>query len=320
MIKHLKIWGSVLASLLGLFPFTLMALNVSQAAVDRILKKFSDVTWTTLDITILVVAGIFFCMFWVIVIIGYNFHYEEISNAEIEKRKQAEIQTDNIKKDLERNNIEVSRIKEDYSKKETAIKSLLRSKTPFRDCSEMTSELELSIFDQSAHWLKTKRPPAARASEEVKAMRSKVNEIICNSKALEYRLQFIEKIFPEIHQYLESDEDLLAITEYSSYQELEDNQDRSKNYLTDEEYRSLSSAQRNQLALDRYIKSRSKTKWAIGRDYEMYCAWYFEQKGYCVIRNGILQKLNDCGRDLIMTRHVDLFDSIEETWVVQCKY
>jgi len=79
----------------------------------------------------------------------------------------------------------------------------------------------------------------------------------------------------------------------------DDNEDRVKNFLTPEEYKQLPSVERNQKALDRYLENRNKSKWAIGRDYEMYVGYRYEQKGYSIEYKGIIDGFDDLGRDII---------------------
>ena len=75
----------------------------------------------------------------------------------------------------------------------------------------------------------------------------------------------------------------------------------------------MSESERNQLALDRYIESHNKTKWQIGRDYEMYIGYTYEQNGWTVQYTGIEMGFEDLGRDLIAQKD----GKIE---IVQCKY
>ena len=81
--------------------------------------------------------------------------------------------------------------------------------------------------------------------------------------------------------------------------------------LSKEEYHRLSSVERNQIALDRYW-SRPKNKWQLGRDYERYIGYLFENNGYNVYYQGILEGFDDLGRDLICKKK-------EKTIIVQCK-
>jgi hypothetical protein len=81
--------------------------------------------------------------------------------------------------------------------------------------------------------------------------------------------------------------------------------------LSEEEYQKLSTAERNQLALDRYW-TKPKSNWQLGRDYERYIGYLYESNGYSVYYQGILEGYEDMGRDLIAKKGV-------ETVVVQCK-
>lgn len=68
---------------------------------------------------------------------------------------------------------------------------------------------------------------------------------------------------------------------------------------------------RNQKALDRYLNTR-KPPHIIGRDYERYIGYLYEEDGYDVEYIGIERGLEDLGRDLICRKR-------QETQVVQCK-
>lgn len=74
----------------------------------------------------------------------------------------------------------------------------------------------------------------------------------------------------------------------------------------------MGSAARNQLALDRHLRSR-RSKWEVGRDFERYVGYQMEQDGFAVNYFGALQGVEDLGRDLVARRD-------EETLIVQCKY
>ena len=87
--------------------------------------------------------------------------------------------------------------------------------------------------------------------------------------------------------------------------------DRVRLYIDKEDYDKLSISERNQLALNKYIQG-NKTKWQIGRDYELYIGYLCKQQGYQVEHTGISMKLEDMGRDLIVI-------APNETYIIQCK-
>ena len=78
--------------------------------------------------------------------------------------------------------------------------------------------------------------------------------------------------------------------------------DNSVDYLSKEEWNTLSVTERNQLALDRYVASKQKSKWQIGRDYEEYVGYYYRSRGYSVDNFGSFMGLEDLGRDVIATK------------------
>jgi hypothetical protein len=82
--------------------------------------------------------------------------------------------------------------------------------------------------------------------------------------------------------------------------------------VTSAEYERLSSAERNQLALDRYWQKK-KSSWELGRDYERFTGYQYEMDGWGVSYQGIVEGLADLGRDLVAVK-----DNRVE--IVQCKY
>src|SRR5207249_2985932 len=83
-------------------------------------------------------------------------------------------------------------------------------------------------------------------------------------------------------------------------------------WLTDAEYKKLPNIEKYQLALHRYWQKK-KSRWEIGRDYERFIGYQYEKSGCAVHYHGIVEGLEDLGRDLIATKG----DHIE---IIQCKY
>lgn len=84
-------------------------------------------------------------------------------------------------------------------------------------------------------------------------------------------------------------------------------------YTAEPDWDSLSEHEKNQRAFDRYLK-RSKTKWEIGRDYELYVGYKYSKLGYTVDYCGSYLKLEDLGRDLIVQKNGEI------GIIIQCKY
>ena len=87
----------------------------------------------------------------------------------------------------------------------------------------------------------------------------------------------------------------------TSIERFQEEYDRSRDYLSIEEYKKLSVDERNQLAFDRYKERRRRSSWIAGVEYEMYYCYLLREKGFNVIDFGVQKGLNDLGRDIIAT-------------------
>lgn len=141
----------------------------------------------------------------------------------------------------------------------------------------------------------------------VRAIRADAQKRIEEAKIATYQLEYLRTLYPALDDVLETDyKDLNFTGEIPEH-------DPVREYLSREEWLSLSQIERDQLALDRYVQSHSKSKWQIGRDYELSVAYEYRKKGYIVDATGSYLKLEDMGRDIIAKKD----DSI---LIIQCKY
>ena len=120
------------------------------------------------------------------------------------------------------------------------------------------------------------------------------------------QLDFLLKNFPSLADFLASEYDPQPVKQSNSL-------DPVRNWVSYEEYQSMSETDRNQLALDRYVASHKKSSWQIGRDYELSVGYQYECKGFRVEYSGIAKGVADLGRDLIATKDA-------KTYIIQCKY
>lgn len=186
--------------------------------------------------------------------------------------------------------------------------NLLKDKNfRFSKMAQEFSDISTRYFDDTAYYLSHKERPAYSAADTVRLLKRETKEHVKELTELRLKLTYIEKMFPNINDIFdpgfdESDEFEL---------ETEENTDRVRLFLSPEEYSKLSTTEKNQLALDRYVEQR-KSKWQVGRDYEMYVGHKLEHKGYRVQYTGIIENLEDMGRDLIATQG-------GKTLIVQCK-
>lgn len=169
---------------------------------------------------------------------------------------------------------------------------------------------EKLIDDELSGYLRTKSHPAVSASEVVKAEGKRRREAEFSQRTTSALIEYYENIAPFLLDFKEEliDENEDAIRDYND----EEREDPVTNFLTKEEYRKLTPVERNQMALERFWK-RPKSKWLLGRIYERYVGYLFEQKGYLVEYTGIFHGYEDLGRDLVCSKG-------NEIVVIQCKY
>lgn len=166
------------------------------------------------------------------------------------------------------------------------------------------------IQDQaSISQIRTNSNIKSTAAEVRKQLMHDNRDLRIQNKMYEYQLHFYESIFPWLEEFKElSPQDAYAsqilVDDKSEYETL-------RSWLSPEEYNSLSSSQKFQLALDRYQR-RSKTKWEIGIEYERYIGYLCEQQGYHVTYTGATLGLEDMGRDLVLSNG-------NKRIVIQCK-
>lgn len=152
-----------------------------------------------------------------------------------------------------------------------------------------------------------KKPPAIKAAEEVRRIKDEKRKLIAENLAYKWELEYIKTLVPWVDEI--EDEPIVPENNYINPDYQSD--DGAGHWLSPEEYNTLPVVEKCQLALDRY-RNRNKSRAEIGRDYERYIGYLYEQEGYNVEYFGIQQGLEDMGRDLICKKG----DVIH---IVQCK-
>lgn len=143
--------------------------------------------------------------------------------------------------------------------------------------------------------------------ESIRDIRADAENRIQQAKEAIYQLEYLKTLYPGLEDVLSMDyKDLNFSGQIPEH-------DPTLDYLSAEEWSQLGEDEKNQLALDRYIQSRNKSKWQIGRDYELSVAYEYLQKGYTVDTYGSRKGLEDLGRDLIATKGKCVL-------IIQCKY
>lgn len=161
------------------------------------------------------------------------------------------------------------------------------------------AEADKALDDSISFDLQNKKHPALKAAEEVSIARAEKRKFKEQAKLFEYQIRIYKEYFPFLDDYDELilDEEI-DFDQYSQELEMPENTDRTLFYLAKSEYDKMSTIERNQLALDRYLNGRRR-KEEIGRLYERYIGYLYEQKGWKVEYHGIVEGFEDLGRDLI---------------------
>jgi hypothetical protein len=196
-----------------------------------------------------------------------------------------------------------------YAAAETLLNERVRG---FELIAKAWSDYELARAKAQAEALQRHPHPARRAAEEVREKGRELAKARRVAKVNEWVLALYEWHFPWLTE-LRDPEWEQSFVEGSRGEEAgaDGEADPALHWLTQEEYSQLSSADRNQRALDRYLASR-KSPWEVGRDYERYIGYLRERQGFHVTYHGIFKGLEDLGRDLLAERGSDLE-------VIQCK-
>jgi hypothetical protein len=164
--------------------------------------------------------------------------------------------------------------------------------------------------DRTVQILVRKSRPAFRAAQEVKRVKQEKRTWAERAKHFEYMLKMLYEEYPILGDYEEDILDDKATLNLGA--DTSPDADLVSLFVSDEDYRRLSPAQRNQLALERW-KSRKKSSVEIGRLYERYIGSVYENNGWRVNFHGATEGLEDLGRDLICEKNNDVH-------IVQAKY
>jgi hypothetical protein len=162
-----------------------------------------------------------------------------------------------------------------------------------------------------------KHPPAPRSAERLREVAGDRRTVERKLRMAQGIIGYYQELFPFLEDFLgDIDDELLrSILDRDVAKPIRDiaevGVDPVRLYLSREEYDKLSPGEKNQLALDRYWQRR-RSRWEIGRDYERYIGYIYECDAWAVSYQGILEGLEDLGRDLVCKQ-------AGHTQVVQCK-
>jgi uncharacterized membrane-anchored protein YhcB (DUF1043 family) len=198
--------------------------------------------------------------------------------------------------------------------REEAVANLVKEKTEGFPWLAQAYADYLQLEDlRRARYLEYKSHPARKAAEQVREVASQRRVAEKLYRVLKYKLEYYENLFPWLIDFTGEDiDDLIRQVMEGKEKGKEEPEDKVTVYTTPGERKTLSRQELFQRALDRWW-TKPKSKWEIGRDYERYIGYLYESMGYSVFYQGIIEGLNDLGRDLICIKG-------NHTVIVQCKH
>jgi hypothetical protein len=203
----------------------------------------------------------------------------------------------------------LAKLKTALDDKEARLRQLIANRVEtYPHIAQAWADWELAKAESEAQFLRHKKHPAYKASELVKEKGRAMAELRRQMKLAEYIAALYEFHFP----WLTDLRDLDAEMDYAAAPDGEpDQEDPVAKFISKEEWSQLSECERNQRALERYLRGKL-TPWQLGRDYERYVGYLREQDGCTVTYHGIIHGFEDLGRDVIASKN----GVIE---VIQCK-
>lgn len=256
---------------------------------------------------------------FLIICVSYILAFEK----KIEFSKECKMREQNFKKEVTSINYQhqkkIEELETRLNKEELRCQDLklcLKSSIPFSLTASLYSDLIASIYQTEIDYLQHKKHPAYSAAEVVSKLKEKARMHECQYKEMLYKYETLISLFPELEKYVDDVNYIKEGNIAGSLDEVRMNYDRVQDWLTPGEYKTLSVEERNQRALDLYLK-RKKTPKEIGDDYEMYIGWRLKQMGYETFMFGLKRGLQDLGRDIIAFWEKD--DSKHEVLIIQCK-
>lgn len=257
---------------------------------------------------------------WILVVISCLFIYgllsfyfrKKIKNVN-EKLFESNNKIVKLNNEVVKLNNEVVKLNECISAKDLFYESMIKfGDVPVKHLTELVADFKLVQYDISYRYLKNKNRPALSEALRINELKKMTKLYYEQYKQMTYKYEILLGLFPELSTYVEDFESIKELNDFMNLDTLQDNYDKVRDYTSKEEYNKLTTDEKIQLALNRYLNGK-KSKWQIGRDYEMYVAFLYQSKGWSVEQFGIEKKLEDMGRDLIVSNSSEIL-------IIQCKY
>lgn len=167
--------------------------------------------------------------------------------------------------------------------------------------SKLIADRKAALDLQIPEYLLSKDRSAPKKADELsKLIKGDLRDTRQKLSRAEYQLHYYESLFPWLLDFKEIPP-VEAFDYISDAPSADDEYELMKSWLSLVEWKALSAPERDQLALDRYIR-RKKNNWDVGIEYERYIGYLCESQGYSVDYNGATARKEDMGRDLILKK------------------
>jgi gas vesicle protein len=151
---------------------------------------------------------------------------------------------------------------------------------------EWASKIQEAIDAEITNALVQKDRPALKTAEEVKESRAIARNWKRTADILRNRVALYEAEAPWLVEFTDYtvEEIVEGLRQEAGIQQaLIAGSDPGRLFISTSEWASLSEAQRNQLALDRYWEFRQRNAWLAGIQYERFVGYSYEKNGFDVV-------------------------------------
>ena len=201
-----------------------------------------------------------------------------------------------------------------YTEKMNKAQAQMRKATQeLKTAREIKSFIDSKVFTypylaELISYYKTARlDVTVRSSVTKREMNSKIKQAEKENALLRNKIAIYEYMFPNLQDLKDVEpEKIVAMTDDIKNNRL------TYQWLSPEEYSALTSIEKQNLFLKNYFTKRSKNAWEVGIKYERYIGYLCEKEGYKIQYTGATLRLNDMGRDLIVSKG-------NRVYIIQCK-
>jgi len=230
---------------------------------------------------------------------------------------QLKYEKEAIRRDKEHLASQFAKEKETLKKESEALETLFKEKTKgFPWLADARAEYQSLQDSRDIRYLQLKSHPAPVKADKLKQASSERRKAEKAARVADHLLDYCRFLAPWLDDYIgiEAKElDQIIANIHSSWEvEEEEIDEEVKRKIGLTKWDTLTPSERLQRKLNWYWEKPNKSNWQIGRDYERYIGYLYEQNRWNVYYHG-KKGFEDLGRDLICKKD-------KNVEVIQCKY